>query len=621
MARRAQIDPLGWRTDYAYDGSGRQTQIKAMAGTSEARTTTLVYNADGDVASMTDPLNRTTRFGYTACCLTSVTDPLGNVTNATCNAAGQRLTLTDALNHTTTFIWTGEDLTQISDPLERNVYFRYDVLGRMIAAQDVQGNLSRLEYDVLGRAVKSIDPLGNTVQTGFDANGNVAAILLPHGNGVTSTYDARDRRVTRTDALGQVERWTYDKMDRVTHYTDRRNRVTTYAYDALGRSTTTTFPGMGGSVTASYDAGNRMVALADSVSGTLGWSYDSFDQITAANSPQGTITYGYDAAGRRTKMQAATQAQVVYGYDTADRLTEITQGTEKVSFAYDPANRRITQTLPNHVQTAYTYNNANQVTGLAWGKAGQAALGSLGYGYNTVGQLVAQTGTHVPQSLPTASSGNSFDDNNRQTKANNVALSYDESGHLLNDGSRSYIWDDRDRLSKIQQSGTTIASFSYDALGRRTVKTEGGTSTQYLYDGQDPVQETQGSTVNPILTGLGIDQRYARNDTGGRTYFLTDHLGSTRLLTNAAGNVVQRYEYDPYGATTQSSTAYTNPYQYTGREKDLSGLYYYRARYYRPQWGRFISEDPIKLAGGVNGYIYVKDSPLQYNDPLERVMN
>ncbi|MFA0925225.1 hypothetical protein, partial [Xanthomonas fragariae] len=115
-------------------------------------------------------------------------------------------------------------------------------------------------------------------------------------------------------------------------------------YDTLGRPTTTTFPGMGGSVTASYDAGNRMVALADSVSGTLGWSYDSFDQVTAANSPQGTITYGYDAAGRRTKMQAATQAPVVYGYDTADRLTGITQGPEKVIFAYDPANRRITQT-------------------------------------------------------------------------------------------------------------------------------------------------------------------------------------------------------------------------------------------------------------------------------------
>ncbi|MFP6917083.1 type IV secretion protein Rhs, partial [Xanthomonas gardneri] len=172
----------------------------------------------------------------------------------------------------------------------------------------------------------------------------------------------------------------------------------------------------------------------------------------------------------------------------------------------------------NQVQTVYTYNNADQVTGMAWGKAGQAALGSLGYGYNTVGQLVAQTGTHAPQALPTATSGNSFDDNNRQTAANNVALSYDESGNLLSDGSRTYVWDDRDRLSQIQQGGTTIASFSYDALGRRTAKTEGGTSTQYLYDRLDTVQETQGTTVNPILTGLGIDQRYARNDTSGRTY-------------------------------------------------------------------------------------------------------
>ncbi|WP_244875135.1 RHS repeat-associated core domain-containing protein [Xanthomonas cannabis] len=228
---------------------------------------------------------------------------------------------------------------------------------------------------------------------------------------------------------------------------------------------------------------------------------------------------------------------------------------------------------------------------------------------------MAQTGTHAPQTLPAASSGNSFDDNNRQTAANNVALSYDDSGNLLSDGSRTYVWDDRDRLSQIQQGGTTIASFSYDALGRRTAKTEGGTSTQYLYDGLDTVQETQGTTVNPILTGPGIDQRYARNDTGGRTYFLTDQLGSTRLLTNAAGSAVQRYDYDPYGTTTQSSTAYTNPYQYTGREKDVNGLYYYRARYYRAQWGRFVSEDPIGLSGGNNSYAYVGGNPLSYVDP------
>ncbi|UZB29075.1 hypothetical protein [Xanthomonas phaseoli] len=112
----------------------------------------------------------------------------------------------------------------------------------------------------------------------------------------------------------------------------------------------------------------------------MSWGYDNFDQVVAANSPQGTVTYGYDAAGRRTKMQAATQAEIVYGYDNGDRLTAITQGAEKVIFAYDNASRLTTQTLPNQVQTVYTYNNADQVTGMAWGKAGQAALGSLGYG-------------------------------------------------------------------------------------------------------------------------------------------------------------------------------------------------------------------------------------------------
>ncbi|QBG86828.1 hypothetical protein EYC54_02440 [Xanthomonas oryzae] len=66
--------------------------------------------------------------------------------------------------------------------------------------------------------------------------------------------------------------------------------MTTYTYDTLGRPATTTYPGMGGTLTASYDAGNRMVALADSLSATLSWGYDNFDQVVAANSPQGTVT-------------------------------------------------------------------------------------------------------------------------------------------------------------------------------------------------------------------------------------------------------------------------------------------------------------------------------------------
>lgn len=197
-----------------------------------------------------------------------------------------------------------------------------------------------------------------------------------------------------------------------------------------------------------------------------------------------------------------------------------------------------------------------------------------------------------------------------------LPLSYDGNGNLTSDGSRTYVWDDRDRLVQIKSGNTVIARFSYDAMSRRVAKTESGTATTYLYDGFDAVQEMQDAAVNPILTGRGIDQRYARNEASGRTYFSTDLLGSTRILTNASGALVQRYDYDPYATTTQSSAGTTNPYQFTGRENDLSGLYYYRARYYQPGRGRFISEDPIQLAAGPNSYLYTSANPVSLIDPL-----
>jgi RHS repeat-associated protein len=116
-----------------------------------------------------------------------------------------------------------------------------------------------------------------------------------------------------------------------------------------------------------------------------------------------------------------------------------------------------------------------------------------------------------------------------------------------------------------------------------------------------------------MLTGLGIDERYVR---AGELVF-TDLLGSTVALSN--GSTIQTsYAYDPYGVTTSAGAATTNTYQFTGRENDgtTAGLMYYRARYYNPAWGRFVSEDPIGVAGGVNLYAYVRQRPTTLSDPF-----
>jgi len=97
---------------------------------------------------------------------------------------------------------------------------------------------------------------------------------------------------------------------------------------------------------------------------------------------------------------------------------------------------------------------------------------------------------------------------------------------------------------------------------------------------------------------------------------VTDALGSTVVLTDGSGVVKTSYAYEPYGNTTASGEANTNAAQYSGRENDGTGLYYYRARYYHPGVSRFVAENPIGLAGGNNLYAYVEGSPISYDDPF-----
>jgi RHS repeat-associated protein len=166
------------------------------------------------------------------------------------------------------------------------------------------------------------------------------------------------------------------------------------------------------------------------------------------------------------------------------------------------------------------------------------------------------------------------------------------------------------------------ASFSYDGLGRRLSKTDGGTTTKFLYDGANVVQEqNSGNTATAnLLTGLGIDQTFSRSVVGGATSsLLTDALGSTIALADTSGVIATSYTYEPYGAATSTGAASTNSYQFTGRENDgASGLLFYRARFYRPGISRFISEDPFAFPGGPDPdlYVYVGSNPVQFVDPL-----
>ena len=206
--------------------------------------------------------------------------------------------------------------------------------------------------------------------------------------------------------------------------------------------------------------------------------------------------------------------------------------------------------------------------------------------YDLAGRRTGVGGSFARTNVPQAASPATYNVNNQLTQWKDATLTYDANGNLTSDGSFAFwifllegsdTWNARNQLVAI--SGGASASFQYDPFGRRVSKTIGGT-TQYLYDGANPVQEISGSSASANLLAGGVDEYFQRTDSAGARNFLTDALGSTLALA------------------------------------DSTGLYFYRARYYSPNLQRFLAEDPLRFAANsANFYELAYDNPTNLIDP------
>jgi len=144
-------------------------------------------------------------------------------------------------------------------------------------------------------------------------------------------------------------------------------------------------------------------------------------------------------------------------------------------------------------------------------------------------------------------------------------------------------------------------------------------TTNYLYDGFNVVEEVDnsGNVLSRYTQGSHVDEWLAGLQSGTIAYYEQDGLDSVTSLSNSAGALANTYAYDSFGKTTTSTGTITNSFQYTGREFDAeSGLYFYRARYYDSNDGRFIFEDPTGFEAGENFYRYVHNNSVNSTDPL-----
>lgn len=213
---------------------------------------------------------------------------------------------------------------------------------------------------------------------------------------------------------------------------------------------------------------------------------------------------------------------------------------------------------------------------------------------------------------------------NQLTSTPGASYTYDNNGNtvtkVVGSNTTSYAWDFENRMSSVTLpgSGGTV-SFKYDPFGRRIYKSSSSGTSVFAYDGDNLIEETNsaGTVVGRYTQTQEIDEPLAMLRSGATSYYHADGLGSVTSLSNSAGAIANTYTYDSFGKLTASTGSITNSFRFTGREFDAeTNLQFSRARYYDPNAGRFLSQDPIGFNGGVNAYAYVQNNSPTFADPL-----
>jgi len=619
-------DPLNNKRKYDYDASAFMKEETVNQNSDNALLYKIAYEYDivGNLKKMTDGEGRIAEMSYDDLNrMLTVREPAnpapGNPTYTYAyDENGNQTSVKDVFNREWISVYDKKNrMESTTDPLQRVSRMQYDAEDQLIKAISPSGRVMRSTYDERGQRKTMTDGIGGVVTFTYDNRGNLKTLADQRGNTTNFEYDQLFRLTGQRDPLGRLTAYEYDAVNNVKAKVDRLGRRAEADYDALNRPQQVRY--VDATVNYTYDDASRWTSVSDA-SGTIAWEYDEAYRLKKETTNLGIIQYGFNKANQRTQMTAADRSPVTYGYDAAGRLQTIIQGSEVFTSGYDTLSQRTSLQRPNGVTTTSEYDEVHRLKRLKHTNASSIVLEDLQYGFNPDDEISSMTSLASASLAPQSKTVSMADAANRITQFGTANLSFDTEGQTTSkaDGSGTslYQWDARGRLKQVTLPNAQVVSYGYDALGRRINRVAGSVTTTFQYDGADVVIDrvSDGSAFD-YLNGLGIDDKLRQSGgTPGTLYYLQDHLGSTTALTGIGGGLLEQQQYEAFG--TNAGSVRTR-YGYTGRERDdLTGLMYYRMRWYDAQQGRFISEDPLGISAGNNLYEYVDNDAINNIDPM-----
>lgn len=655
--------PQVFTTSYSYDTLDR----RVATGDNGGNTTSAAYDSRDNNTVAIDARGNSTTYSY---------DGLNRLIQTTrfLTADGTAPTPGNPVIGTINTSQTWDDDSRLIAQADNNLNatrYAYDALDRRIVTMMTDGTMSQVGqgavwpvntprpilttfssgYDVHDNAILTRDANATIVHTAYDLLNRSTSSVVTRGPGIFGTtsesfqYDGLSRRILAQDNASRVTS-AYDSLSNLTAETSNLNpptfpagsdRRTTLTYDGMGNRLCCTYPG-GRIVVTTYDALNRQSEI------------HAGPCPVPPVPPTGALIAGYSYIGpwrvERKVMGNGTHCD--YEYDTSRRITRTTSRdittfaiiddrTNQWDPSYNKTERRDEQT---GISRQYTYDSVDR---MIRGQATTAPSRDTNYVLDGVGNRCA-TPPAPPDPMNPPPCDYNTNNLNEYTQTGAYSRTYDANGSfstITGPGITLYAvtYDYRGLMQGITGlPGGNNASYVYDVLGRRVRRTVGATTTEYVYDGWQEIEERPGGAGGgPPITyvwGNYIDEAITMNRPSGPGmgvyYFHSDDMYNVTALTRGLdGTVVDRYEYSDYGTPVDplsdspvaTPSTVGNTYLFQGRRRDPEvGFYYYRTRYMEPNIGRFETRDTIGTWGDAaemgNAYSFAASNPWSAMDPM-----
>lgn len=615
--------PNGNMVTYSYSKNDLVIEIEDALGIISTRT----YDANGNVLTETDGEGRTMTYRYDGLNrVISSTDPSGNSDSYTYDKNSNLISYINRNGDTESYEYNALNrLTVMTDALSQKTRYEYDGEGNLIAAIDAKNNRTGYTYDALGQNTHITFANNTTIEYTYDSRGNVILLKKRDGEKIKFIYNVLDQLVEKLYPNGTTDKFQYNhigllvsavnKYANVTFAYDKEGRIqsetlngqsTIYTYNHSTHIRTLTYPS-GKNVKQVLNERNQIVEIQEDAASPIQQAYNKAGQLVFREYNNGiATTYNHNQNGWLSKISDGKILELLMNYDKTGNMLS-----------------RLDQLRPERSEV-YEYDKIQQLVSFKRGKeqGGAITLPTRAqlFHYDALGNRIS---VQEEDGKTTNYRVNNVNEYTEITGSQAFTPQYDANGNMVKDDAHTYQYDYNNKLIQVDDR---TATYLYDALGRRIRKTTAEGTVNFFYAGDDVIEEQDvaNASLTTYLVGNGIDDLIKMNRNGSDYFYHTNHLGSVMAITDRSGEIVERYEYDPFGkvffyngsGTALMKSAIGNVVLFTGRSYNAeSGLYDYRARTMNPNIGRFVQVDPLLYLDGMNALNYVDNNSIGLVDP------